>query len=187
MRLSLVSSLAWVALALTILPAEAAWHGYVSREAGFSFIAPGDMKAEKASYDSAIAGKRDATVFQSVEDNIQYRVTVVDFSSRANEGDAFLKEASRTAQDRTKILADAEARVDSNYGRKMTVDLPDNGGRSMSGIYFKDGRLIHLQATVLPANGDYESPDPGRFIDSIVFVSSRTEPDAIELKTPKVE
>ena len=25
---------------------------------------------------------------------------------------------------------------------------------------------------MLPANGDYESPDPGRFIDSIVFVLS---------------
>jgi hypothetical protein len=185
MRLTLASSLAWVALALTILPAEAAWHGYVSREAGFSFIAPGDMKAEKASYDSAIAGKREATVFQSVEDNIQYKVTVVDFTSSANEADALLKEASAAAQDRTKILADAEARVDSNYGRKMTVDLPDNGGRSMSGIYFKDGRLIHLEATVLPANGDYETPDMGRFIDSVAFYEGRAEADARELKLQK--
>jgi hypothetical protein len=182
---TLVSSLAGVVLALTILPAEAAWHGYVSREVGFSFIAPGDMKAEKATYNSGIAGERDATVFQSVEDNIRYKVTVVDFTARANEGDALLKEASTAAQERTKVLADTEARVDSSYGRKMTVDLPNNGGRSMSGIYFKDGRLIHLEATVLPANGDYETPDMGRFIDSVAFYEGRAEADATELKLQK--
>jgi len=40
---------------------------------------------------------------------------------------------------------------------------------------------------VLPANGDVGSPDPGRFIDSIAFVLSRTQPGAIELETPKLE
>jgi hypothetical protein len=39
----------------------------------------------------------------------------------------------------------------------------------------------------LPANGNYTSVDPGRFIDSITFVLSRTEPGAVELQAPKVE
>jgi hypothetical protein len=47
--------------------------------------------------------------------------------------------------------------------------------------------LISLEATVLPAHADYGSPDPGRFIDSLVFVLSRTEPGAVELKTPELE
>ena len=80
------------------------------------------------------------------------------------------------------MLADTEARVESSYGRKMTVDLPNNGGRSMAAVYFKDGHLIQLEATVLPANGDYGSPDMGRFVDSIAFGPDRAETDATDLK-----
>jgi hypothetical protein len=87
-----------------------------------------------------------------------------------------------------KVLMDTFARVepgkDSIYGRKMTVDLPKNGGRTTAAFYFTDGKLISLEATVLPANGDYTSPDPGRFIDSIAFVLSRTQPGATELPLP---
>jgi hypothetical protein len=170
---------------MATLPAQAAWQSYVNREIGFSFMAPGDVKAEKATYKSAIAGERSATLFQSVEDNVRYKVTVVDFTARANEGDAFIKEASSAMVDSKKVLADTDARVDSSYGRKMTVDLPDKSGRSMSAIYFKDGHLIHLEVTVLPANGDYLSPDMGRFVDSVAFLESRAEPDATELKLQK--
>jgi len=94
-------------------------------------------------------------------------------------------------QDGKKVLMDTFARVepgkDSVYGRKIVVDLPDKKGRSTGAFYFTKGKLISLEATVLPANGDFASPDPGRFIDSIAFVLSRTEPGAVELMTPKLE
>jgi hypothetical protein len=68
----------------------------------------------------------------------------------------------------------------------MVVDLPDKKGRSTGAFYFTKGKLFAFEATV-PANGDFASPDPGRFIDSIAFVLSRTEPGAVELKTPTLE
>jgi hypothetical protein len=37
---------------------------------------------------------------------------------------------------------------------------------------------------VLPANGDYETPEMGRFIDSITFFTVRAADDAIELPPP---
>jgi hypothetical protein len=90
-----------------------------------------------------------------------------------------------------KVLADTFARVgsgkDAVYGRKIVVDLPDNKGRATGAFYFTKGRLISLEATVLPASGNLASPDPGRFIDSIAFVLSRTEPGAVELETPQLE
>jgi len=185
MRFNLLAGSIATALLVGMLPAQAAWQSYINREVGFSFIAPGEVKAEKTAYKSAVAGERAATRFQSIEDNIQYRVTVVDFTARANEGDAFIKEAASAMVDSKKVLADTDARVDSSYGRKMTVDLSDNGGRSMSGIYFKEGHLIHLEVTVLPANGDYETPDMGRFVDSVAFLEGRAEADATELKLQK--
>jgi hypothetical protein len=170
-----------IVLSMSILPAEAAWHGYVNVEAGFSFMAPGDVKVEKAAYQSTLEGPRAATIFRSVEDNVEYRVMVVNFFGRKNDEPAIIKEASTLFLANKKVLADSEARVESSYGRKMTVDLPNNGGRAMGAIYFSQGYLIELQVTILPANGDYGSPDMGRFVDSIAFGAGRSEPDATDL------
>jgi hypothetical protein len=182
MRVAIFGGAVGIVLALSVFPAAAAWHGYVNAEAGFSFTAPGDVKVEKAAYTSTLEGPRTATIFRSVDDNVEYKVTVVNFFGRKNDDAAIIKEASAQFLANKKVLADSEARVESSYGRKMTVDLPNNGGRTMGAIYFSQGYLIELQVTVLPANGDYGSPEMGRFVDSIAFGAGRAEADATGLK-----
>ena len=76
---------------------------------------------------------------------------------------------------------DTFANVDRHQGRKLTIDLPNNGGRMSAAFYFVEGRIVSLQATVLPSNGDYESSDLGRFVDSITFNPVRAAEDATEL------
>jgi hypothetical protein len=83
------------------------------------------------------------------------------------------------------VLADASLGVDKLVGRKISVDLPNAGGRSMGAFYFRNRHLIQLQVTVLPANGDYGTPDMGRFIDSLAFLPNRINPGAIELTLMK--
>ncbi len=94
-------------------------------------------------------------------------------------------------QENKTIVVDTFARVepgkDSVHGRKMVVDLPDNKGRSTGAFFFTKGKLIALEATVLPANGDNESPDPARFVDSIAFNIARAGEGAIELQPPKLD
>jgi hypothetical protein len=182
MRLRILGGLIGAALTAGILPADAAWHGYVNAEAGFSYTAPGTVKAEKTTYKSAAEGERSATIFRSVEDDVEYKVTVVNFFGRKSDEPAIIKEAATQFLAGKKTLADSEARVESSYGRKMTVDLPNMGGRAMVGIYFNQGYLIELQVTVLPANGDYGSPDMGRFVDSIAFGPGREQEGATDLK-----
>ncbi len=183
MRVSIWAGLA-TALALAVTPAQAAWHGYFNKEGvAFSFSAPGELKGEKSTYHSAIAGEHNALTFKSVEDNVEFKITVVDIPGRANDEPAIIKEASATYQDKAKVLLDEDARIESSYGRKVTVDLPNNGGRSMSAIYFKDNHLIQLQATVLPG-GDDNSGSLSRFVDSLAFYESYTADGAIELKLP---
>ena len=82
------------------------------------------------------------------------------------------------------MLMDVFARVDRQFGRKLTIDLPNNAGRTMAAFYVINGRIISLQATVLPANGDYDTPDMGRFVDSISFFAVRAPDDAIEQPVP---
>lgn len=92
-----------------------------------------------------------------------------------------LGEAEYTFQEGNKLLMDTFGRVDRQYGRKLTIDLPNNGGRMTAAFYFINGRIVSLRATVLPANGDYNSPEMGRFVDSITFFPVLAADDSIEL------
>ena len=181
MRIALYAGLTGIVLTLTAVPACAAWHSYFNKALEFSFLAPGELKTEKGTYKGTLAGERNATVFSSTEDNIEYRVTVVDFGGRTSEETSLLDEAAAAYRAGKTVLSDESARVDSYYGRKMSADLPNNGGRSATAIYFKAGKLIQLEATVLPANGDYGTPDMGRFVESLAFLASRVDEGATEL------
>jgi len=176
--------LAGIALAATTAPASAAWLGYISHPLGFAFAAPGEMKVEKGTYNSPISGPHNTLIYAFAEDNIEYKVVVIDMRNNANEAATLLGEAQFLFQDKKKVLMDTFGRLDRQFGRKLTVDLPNNGGRSMGAFYFINGRIVSLQATVLPANGDYETSETGRFIDSITFSTVRAADDAIELPPP---
>jgi hypothetical protein len=185
------AALAGAVVTIAAMPAQAAWKSYVNRELGFAFMAPGDVKAAVGNFRGNFAGPRQTIVYRSVEDNIEYKVTVMSFLQAQEEGATLLGERQYMFQDGKKVLTDAFARVESGkdavYGRKIVVDLPDNKGRTTGAFYFTRGRLVALEATVLPAKGDFASPDVSRFIDSITFALSRTEPGAVELETPKLD
>jgi hypothetical protein len=184
MRLTALATLVSAALAAMTAPAVAAWHGYISHPLGFAFAAPGVLKVEKGTYRGAVAGPHDTLVYSFVDDNIEYKVVVIDMSDQANDAATLLGEAEYIFQENKKVLMDAFGRVDRQYGRKLTINLPNNGGRTTAAFYFINGRIISLQATVLPANGDYNTPEMGRFVDSVTFFTVRAADDAIELPAP---
>jgi hypothetical protein len=193
MRRWMLAALTGAAVTIAAMPAQAqtAWKSYVVNELGFGFMAPGKVEPGVGTFRGAIAGPRQTMVFKSVADDIEYKVTVMSFIQAQAEGASILGERTYMFQENKKTLVDTWARVepgkDAVYGRKMVVELPDNKGRTTGAFYFTKGRLIALEATVLPASGDYESPDPARFIDSIVFSLARSEPGAVELPAPKLE
>jgi hypothetical protein len=170
--------------AAMLSPTMAAWHGYISHPMGFAFAAPGELKMEKGTYRSDVAGTRDTIVYSFIDDDIEYRAVVIDMSDKANDAANLLGEAAYLFQNGKKVLMDTFGRVDHQYGRKLTIDLPNNVGRSSASFYFINGRLVTLQATVLPSNGDYNTPEMGRFVDSITFYTVRAPDDAIELPVP---
>jgi hypothetical protein len=184
MRRMLLSILAGALSAAMVSPAIAAWHGYISHPMGFAFAAPGALKVDKGTYHGDVAGTRDTIIYSFVYDNIEYKAVVVDMSDKANDAANLLGEAAYLYQQDKKVLMDTFGRVDRQYGRKLTIDLPNNAGRSSASFYFINGRLVSLEATVLPANGDYDTPEMGRFVDSITFFTIRAPDDAIELPAP---
>jgi hypothetical protein len=184
MRLIALAALVGAALAAMTAPTMAAWRGYISHPLGFAFAAPGDLKVEKGTYHGAVAGMRETVVYRFVDDDIEYKAVVIDMSDQANDAATLLGEAEFIFQDGKKVLMDTFGRLDRQYGRKLTVDLPDKAGRSTAAFYFINGRIVSLQATVLPANGDYDTPEMARFVDSISFYTVRAADDAIELPAP---
>jgi hypothetical protein len=180
MRFRVLATLLGVLAAMTA-PAAAAWRGYISHPLGFAFAAPGELKVEKGTYRGAVAGEHDTLVYRFVDDNIEYKAVVIDMGDKAKDAATLLGEAEYNFQNGKKVLMDTFGRVDRQYGRKLTVDLPNNAGRASAAFYFINGRIVSLQATVLPANGDYDTPEMGRFVDSITFFTVRAEDDAIEL------
>jgi hypothetical protein len=182
MHLRLLTGLVGLLIAFSVAPANAQWKSYVNKEAGFSFLMPGALKSEKAVFRTA-AGDQQATLYSATDDNIVYRVTVADIAGQ--DAQEAIKNAAAQFQANKRVMADSDARVEQNPGRKMTVDLPNNGGRSLAAIYTKNNRLMQLDVTVLPANGDYGTPDTARFIDSIAFGDERYEADATELTLQK--
>jgi len=184
MRFNALVFVAGTALAAMTAPAHAAWHAYISHPLGFAFAAPGELKVEKGTYRAAVAGQHDTTVYRFVEDNIEYKAVVIDVGAQANQAATLLGEAEYLFQDQRKLVVDALERLGRQFGRKLTVDLPNNGGRTTAAFYFVDGRIVSLQATVLPANGDYDTPEMGRFVDSITFATEEAPDDAVELPAP---
>ncbi len=187
------AALSGAALTMAALPAYAqgAWKSYTVKELGFSFMAPGEVKAEVGTFRGAIAGPRQTMVFRSLANNIEYKITVMTFLQAQAEGATILGERTYMFQENRNTLVDTFARVepgkDSVYGRKMVVELPDNKGRSTGAFFFTKGKLVAMEATVLPANGDYQSPDPARFVDSIAFNVTRAGTGAIDLQPPKLD
>jgi hypothetical protein len=142
------------------------------------------MKVDRGTYESPLAGTRQSISYAFADDNIEYKAIVIDMRDRANDAANLLGEAQFQFQNGKRLMMDAFGRVDRQYGRKLTIDLPNNAGRSMAAFYFIDGRIVSLQATVLPANGDYDTPETGRFIDSITFAAVRAADEAIEVPAP---
>ena len=185
-----LTALAGAAFVLAAMPAQAAWKTYVNKELGFSFMAPGEVKAGIGNSRGSIAGPRQTIVYRSMEDGVEYKVTVINFPQSQAEGAAILGEREYTFADKKKVLIDKFSRVgsgkDAVYGRKIVVDLPDNKGRATGAFYFTKGRLIYLEATALPAKGDSASADADRFVESISFMLTRPDPGAVELQVPVI-
>jgi hypothetical protein len=92
-----------------------------------------------------------------------------DFTGTAFEKDDAIADAVKAYGSQGKVLVDVEARINSEYGRELSVDRQD-GGHDILAIFFFDQHLYVL-------NGRAAPPDPGaatgkliRFQQSLNFL-----------------
>jgi hypothetical protein len=181
-------ALAVAAMLVSSVPAHAAWQYYVCPSDNFATQFPAQPKMENSRFSMPRHKLALAThTYTASVDNIVYKMTVADYSDRAADGASILEEAifQHTEADdhgaqNGKVISNETARIEpvvrgATYGRRITMDLPNNGGRNLSTFYFRDGKLYIQSVDILPANGDYTTPDASRFVESLIFNLSRVQ------------
>ena len=160
----------------SVVPANAAWQYYACPSDNFAAQFPDTPKQETAKF--SLARHKDALsarTYTANVDNVIYRMLVADYSDRALDGASILEEviADHTSKS-GRVVGDDSARIEpdfrgATYGRRVTSDLPNNGGRNLTTFYFRGGKLYEQSVTILPANGDYTNPDASLFVESLLF------------------
>jgi hypothetical protein len=179
------------ALLVSAIPAQAAWQFYACPSDNFAtqFPAPPKMETVKFSlprHKQALS----AHTYTATVDNIVYSMLVADYSDRIPDGASILEEAifQHTEGDdhglrNGKMVGNDSARIEpvvrgATYGRRITMDRPNNGGRNLTTFYFRGGKLYEQSVTILPANGDYTTPNGSRFVESLLFNLTRLNDEA---------
>src|SRR6266550_8143022 len=173
------------------LPAQAAWHYFGCPADNFASQFPDVPKVESIQFSMERHGKAlSARTYTTTVDNIVYRMLVADYSDRVADGASILEEAifQHTEADdhglrNGKMVGNDSARIEpvvrgATYGRRITMDVPNNGGRNLTTFYFRGGKLYEQSVTVLPANGDYSTPNGSRFVESLLFNLTRMNEEA---------
>jgi hypothetical protein len=188
-----------VAALISAAPAEAGWGYFACPSDNFASQFPDVPKMETVAFAMPRHGKAlSARSYTATVDNIIYKMLVADYSDRALDGASILEEAifQHTEADdhglqNGKLLGNTTTRIEpvvrgATYGRSITMDFANDGGRNQTNFYFRDGKLYEQSVTILPANGDYAGPYGSRFVESLMFNLSRMEEETGG-KPPNIE
>jgi hypothetical protein len=179
------------ALLVSAVPAEAAWKYYACPSDNFASQFPDVPKMENVRFSMprhklALSARS----YTATVDNMVYRMLVADYSDRVGDAASILEEAifQHTEADdhglrNGKMVGNDSARIEpvvrgATYGRRITMDVPNNGGRNLTTFYFRGGKLYEQSVTILPASGDYTSPNGSRFVESLLFNLTRMNEEA---------
>src|SRR5437899_12709823 len=167
---------------LTMMPvfSPAAWEEYVYLDRGVAIQFPVKPEASTAPYQSALVKGLTSTVYTAQDDNVIYKLTIVDIAGHADAATNLLNEANYSLMREGNVVFNDIPRVyqdeRSLLGTTMVVDRPD-GSRMRSSLFFSKGRIYRADAIVLPARGDKDMTVPSRLDQTIRFPPDGRFPD----------
>ena len=156
------------------------WSEYRYEDLGVIKEFPGEPTRTEGVYTTPIVGTAPTTEFTYEEDNIVFEMTVVELQDKVGISASILGECEANAESEGTPLANMTNRVeggeDAIYGRLVSVELANNGGRRQTACLFNaTGRLYIIRATVLPEHGQPNSSMVIRFTNSLSFDFERYE------------
>ena len=151
-----------------ILPKAPDWRPYDYPAMGFGVHFPAEPSVVRGTYPTA-AGPVPASIYSVKHENVEYRMTVADFSAAKTDEKTAIEAAVKTwATDGREIKLDVEARINRRYGRELSVGGKD-GSYSMVAIFFFNDRLYELSGKALPPNAQIATGKIIRFQQSLQF------------------
>ena len=157
--------------AILAAPAAAlaqAWQDYPFPDAGFAVHFPARPEVTKGAYRRGDGTSVPATIYSARAENMIYTITVADFSKTAVKSDAAIAEAEKLAIGDGKVRAVVDARINSQYGRELSLKRKD-GSVSMLAIFFFKNRLYQLDGKAMPPDADGGATYAMRFQQSLQF------------------
>lgn len=157
-------------------PAQAAWQEYVYPELGVAKDFPVEPKRTEGTWGEGIRLPLSKivpdTILTADDGGVTYKMTVVDFSSRPNDGANIMGEAFSSLAAKGTVTGQGFPRLDlganSVYGLTLIVD-EKSGMHATSAIFFNKGRLYLFQALVPQNSPSRLDAGIGRFVETIRF------------------
>jgi len=160
----------------------AAWEEYVYLDRGVAIQFPAKPEASSAPYQSALVKGLTSTTYTAQDDNVIYKLTIVDLAGHTEAATNLLNEANYSLMREGNVVFNDIPRVyqdeRSIFGTTMVVDRSD-GSRIRSSLFFSRGRLYRADAIVLAALGDKDMTVPSRFDQTIRFPPDGRFPDRV--------
>ncbi len=159
----------------------AAFREYVYLDRGVAIQFPGAPQMSTGTHNSVMLKGLATTTYAARDDNVDYRLTIVELGNRTDAATSLLNEVAYDLIREGEVLFTDFPRVyqdeQSVYGLTLVVDRMD-GSRMRTSIYYSKGRLYRADAIVLPARGDKDMTTPSRFDQTIRFPPDGRFPDA---------
>jgi len=160
-----------IALGLFLAPLSASaqdWKSFSYPDLGFSVHFPAEPVEATGTYMSLTGASAPTKVYSVRQENVIYTMTVADFSQAPVDQEAAIQNAVKLWERGGTIKVDVVARINTQFGRELSVGRTD-GGQSIVAIFYFNNRLYELHGRALP-------PDPGsssfkliRFQQSLSF------------------
>jgi len=152
-----------IAALLFTAPVQAQeWKEYSYRDDGFTVHFPGAPKVEDVTYKTMDGTSVKARTYSLEQDSTMLAVTVADFSSLKMSEENAIEQAVKQLISEGEVKVDIPHRIDSTYGRQLTIYGKD-GSRSSIAVFYRNNKLYLANGKILPTNSDMASGDGVRF------------------------
>ena len=150
----------------------AAWEEHIYLERGVAIQFPARPQMTNGVHDSVMVKGLQTTIYTARDDNVDYKLTIIELGNRADAATSLLNEVGYSVIREGDVLFTDFPRVyqdeRSVYGLTLVVDRMD-GSRIRTSLFYSKGRLYRADAIVLPARGDKDMTTPSRFDQTIRF------------------
>jgi hypothetical protein len=165
-----------MAAVVAVAPAHAEWKQYQDKSLGIYAYFPVPPARTTTTYKAPLAKEAPATVLTATDEGITYKVEIVDFTTRPQDGANLVGEAlghevgGRGTTYSVINIPLWDKGANSVYGTAVSIDRQDKDKtHELADTVFNKGKLYIITASVPDASPGRNSPGLARFMDSLQF------------------